>query len=163
MVPGPPHPPQEGSPIQHPLGQAGQCPGKSRCVPVGPVVTQISRNASLAQPLSPPCQNTSLSCHQLPSQPLQSPEVPVNPGRMSPPTRSATLSPATCPELEHQPKPGPQLSMCLPIVDSGQVLLGLLEMSMCSSLSSSPHHGAETPQPTPRSRWEGGDGRGLGR
>ena len=69
-------------------------------------------------------------------------------------TWSATLSPATCPELQHQPRHGPQLSVCFPIVDSGQVLLGLLEMCMCSSLSSSPHRGAETPQPTPRSRWE---------
>ena len=55
--------------------------------------------------------------------------------------------------------PGPQLSTCFLTADLGQVLLGLLEMCVCSSLSSSPQHcGAETPQPTPRNQWEGGDG-----
>ena len=56
MVPGPPLPtPLEGTPIQYPLGKAAPCPGKSRCVPVGPLVTHVSRNPSLPQsPLPSP-------------------------------------------------------------------------------------------------------------
>ena len=57
--------------------------------------------------------------------------------------------------------PYPLLSICFPIADTGPVLLVLLEMCVCSSLSRSPHHGTETPQPTPRNQCEGGDGREL--
>ena len=58
--------------------------------------------------------------------------------------------------------PYPLLSICFPIADTGPVLLVLLEMCVCSSLSSSPHHGTETPQPTPRNRWELGHRQALG-
>ena len=149
---GLPRTPPEGTPIQHPLGQAAPCPGKSRCFPVGPLVTQVSRNPSLPQsPLPSPTTHPPKPSSTSPSHPPQSPAVPMNLGWLSPPTQSATPGPCHVPWASAPAKalpavvPSPQLSVCFPSAYSGPVLLALLEMCVCSSPSSSPNCGAETP------------------
>ena len=97
-----------------PLGQAAPCAGKPKCVPVGPRGTQVSRNPP--SPRSPP-PNT----HTLAIVPPWSPVVRHVPAK-------ALVSVGQCREL----------NVCFLGIDSGPALLLVVEMCVCSTLSSSP-------------------------
>ena len=150
MVPGPPHLSKRGPLFSIPWDRLLPVLG-SQMYPCRP-----PSDPDLKERLSGPAPLPSPSTHipELSSTPLQPPAEPRGACEPRPGIPTYLVSqPWILPRsLSFSTSQGLVLSSACasPSVDSDQVLLGLLEMCMCSSLSSSPHRGAETPQPTPR-------------